>query len=74
MNVASVNQNIEFLMELPNTIKFKFKLIYLTETWCRDDQRNETLFNLKNYNSINNSIKLENMAEGVAYPSLFTII
>ena len=32
------------------TIKFKFKVICLTETWCTDD---EILLNLENYTSIN---------------------
>ena len=42
----------ESLKELLTTIKFEFKVICLTETWCTDDPRNEILFNLENYTSI----------------------
>ena len=41
------------LKELLTTIKFEFKVICRTETWCTGDPRNETLFNLENYTSIN---------------------
>ena len=53
LNVRSLNQNFESLKKLLTTIKFEFKIICLTETWCTDDPRNETLFNLENYTSIN---------------------
>ena len=53
LNVRSLNKNFESLKELLTTIKFEFKVICLTETWCMDDPRNETLFNLENYTSIN---------------------
>ena len=49
----SLNQNCESLKELLTTIKFEFKVICLAETWCTDYTRNETLFDLKNYTSIN---------------------
>ena len=38
--------------ELLITIKFEFKEICLTETWCTDDPTNKT-FNLENYTSVN---------------------
>ena len=53
LNVRSLNKNFESPKELLTTSKFKFKVICLTETWCTDDPRNETLFNLENYTSIN---------------------
>ena len=53
LNVRSLNKNFESLKELLITIYFEFKVICLTERWCTDDQRNETLFNLENYTSIN---------------------
>ena len=53
LNVRSLNKNFEFLKELLITIKFEFKVICLTETWCTDDSRNVTLFNLENYTLIN---------------------
>ena len=53
LNVRSLNQDFESLKKLLTTIKFEFKVICHTETWCTDDPRNETLFNLENYTSIN---------------------
>ena len=53
LNVRSLNKNFESLKELLTTTKFEFKVICITETWCTDDPRNETLFNLENYTSIN---------------------
>ena len=53
LNVRSLTKNFESLKELLTTIKFEFKVICLTEAWCTDDPRNETLFNLENYTSIN---------------------
>ena len=53
LNVRSLNKNFESLKELLTTIKFEFKVICLTQTLCTDDPRNETLFNLENYTSIN---------------------
>ena len=53
LNVRSLNKNFESLKELLTTINFEFKVICLTEMWCTYNQRNETLFNLENYTSIN---------------------
>ena len=50
LNIRSLSQNFESHKELLTTIKFKFKVICLTETWCTDD---EILLNLENYTSIN---------------------
>ena len=35
-----LNQNLKSLKELLTTVKFEFKVICLTETWCTDDPRN----------------------------------
>ena len=51
-NVRSLNQNFESYKELLTTIKFEFKVTCLTETWCTDDPRNDTLFNVESYTSI----------------------
>ena len=59
LNVRSLNKNFESLKELLTTINFEFKVICFTERWCTDDQRNETLFNLENYTSINQVRKHE---------------
>ena len=53
LNVRSLTQNFESLKELLITSKFNFKAICLTEIWCTNDPRNQTLFNLENYVSIN---------------------
>ena len=53
LNMRSLNENFESFKELLTTIKFEFNVICFTETWCTDDPRNETLFNLENYTSIN---------------------
>ena len=53
LNMRSLNENFESLKELLTTIKFEFNVICFTETWCTDDPRNETLFNLENCTSIN---------------------
>ena len=52
LNAGSLSHYFESLKELLTTIKFEFKVICLTETWCTDDPRNEILFNLENYTSI----------------------
>ena len=52
LNLRSLNQNFKSLKKLLTTIKFEFNVICLTETWCMDDSRNETVFNLDNYTSI----------------------
>ena len=53
LSVKNLSQNFESLKELLASIKFEFKVICLTETWCTVDLRNETLFNLENYTLIN---------------------
>ena len=53
LNVRTPNKNFESFKEFLTTIKLEFKVICLTETWCADDPRNGTLFNLENYTSIN---------------------
>ena len=67
-----LNQNLKSLKELLTTVKFEFKVICLTETWCTDDPRNETLFNLENYTSVNQVRK--HGRQRVVYASLFTIL
>ena len=43
----------ESLKEFLTTIKFDFKAISVIEIWCADDPRNQNLFNLENYISVN---------------------
>ena len=54
LNVRRLNQNFESLEKLLTTIKFEFKVICLTETWCTDDPRNEIL---ESNNESNNDIE-----------------
>ena len=53
LNVRNLSQNFESSKELLTAIKFEFKVMCLTKTWCTDDPINEFFFNLKNYTSIN---------------------
>ena len=64
LNVRSLNKNFESLKGILTTIKFEFKVICLTETWCPNDPRNETLFNLENYTSIN-QVRKHGRGEGI---------
>ena len=56
-DVRSLNKTFERTKKLLTTIKFEFKVICLTETLCTDDPRNEKLFNLENYTSIDQDRK-----------------
>ena len=64
LNAGSLSQNFESLKELLTTIKFEFKVIYLTEPWCTGDSRNKTLFNLTDYKSIN-QVRKHDRGDGV---------
>ena len=47
-----MKKNFEEFRDFLVSLNFEFSVISLTETWCLDDPRNETLFNLKNYTSL----------------------
>ena len=52
LNIRSLQKKIVSLFNLLMTLKFKFKLIGITETWCSDNSMNHNLFELPQYESI----------------------
>ena len=51
-NIRSMNKNFEEFRNFLNELNYEFSVISLTETWCLDDPRNESLFKLNNYTSL----------------------
>ena len=51
-NIRSMKKNFEEFKNFISNFNYEFSIISLTETWCLDDQRNESIFKLKNYKSI----------------------
>ena len=47
-----MKKNFEEFKDFIISLNHEFSIISLTQTWCLDDPRNETLFNLENYTSI----------------------
>ena len=47
-----MQKNFEEFKDFIISLNYEFSIISLTETWCLDDPRNETLFKLENYTSI----------------------
>ena len=53
LNIRSLNKNFDNLKILLNSLSFDFKIICLTETWCKDKNiSNNSLFQLPNYRVI----------------------
>ena len=48
----SLQKNFDSFLNLLMTLKFEFKLICITETWCSDNSMNHNLFELPQYKSI----------------------
>ena len=51
-NIRSMKKNFEEFRNFLNNLNYEFSVISLTETWCLDDPRNESLFKLNNYTSL----------------------
>ena len=50
INIRSMSKNFEKLKSLLLNMNFEFKIICLTETWCKsDDDKNNSLFQIPNY-------------------------
>ena len=47
-----MKKNFDEFKDFINSLNYNFSVITLTETWCLDDPRNESLFKLKNYTSL----------------------
>ena len=52
LNIRSLQKNFDSLLNLFMTLKFEFKVICITETWCSDNSMNHNLFELPQYKSI----------------------
>ena len=51
-NIRSMKKNFEEFRDFITNLNYEFSVICLTETWCLDDPRNESLFKLNNYTSL----------------------
>ena len=52
LNIRSLQKNFDSLFNLLMTLKFEFRVICITETWCSDNSMNHNLFKLRQYKSI----------------------
>ena len=52
LNIRSFQKNFDSLFNLLMTLKFEFKVICITETWCSDISMNHNLFKLPQYKSV----------------------
>ena len=52
LNIRSLQKNFDSLLNLLLTLRFEFKVICITETWCSDNSMNHNLFELPQYKSI----------------------
>ena len=64
-NIRSMKKNFEEFRNFINELNFEFSIISLTETWCLDDPRNESLFKLNNYTSIHQTRNGERNGGGI---------
>ena len=63
-NIRSMKKHFEEFRDFLTDINYEFSVICLTETWCLDDPRNESLFKLNNYTSIHQARKGERNGGG----------
>ncbi|XP_057314221.1 uncharacterized protein LOC130655476 [Hydractinia symbiolongicarpus] len=64
LNIRSMQKNFESFKQFLHTLNFRFKIICLTETWCRDEAiKNNSNFQLCNY-SVIHQIRNSNKAGG----------
>ena len=53
INIKSMNKSFEILQEYVNVVKGKFRIIALTETWCKDDKAEKnSVWQISNYTPI----------------------
>ena len=52
LNIRSLQKNFNSLLNLLITLKFEFKVICITETWCSDNAKDHNLFELPQYKYI----------------------
>ena len=66
INIRSMSKNFEKLKSLLLNMNFEFKIICLTETWCKsDDDKNNSLFQIPNYSLIHQARQDEKKGGGV---------
>ena len=51
-NIRSLKKNFEEFKDFITDLEYKFSVISLSETWCLDDPRNESLYKLNNYTCV----------------------
>ena len=52
LNTRNLQENFDSLFNLLMMLKFEFKVMCITETWCSDNSMNHNLFKLPQYKSI----------------------
>ena len=52
LNIKSFQKNFDNLFNPLMTLKFQFKVLCITETWCLDNSMNHYLFKIPQYESI----------------------
>ena len=57
LNIRSLNKNIDSLRDFLASLKDKFSVIVLTESWCDETANKNSLFDLENYNSVHKTRK-----------------
>ena len=57
LNIRSLNKNIDNLRDFLASLKGKFSVIVLTESWCDETANKNSLFDLENYNSVHKTRK-----------------
>ena len=51
-NIRSLKKNFEEFKDFITDLEYEFSVISLSETWCLDDPRNESLYKLNNYTCV----------------------
>ena len=64
-NIRSMKKNFEEFRNFISELNYDFSVISLTETWCLDDPRNESLLKLNNYTSIYQARSSERHGGGI---------
>ena len=57
LNVRSLNKSIDNLRDFLTSLKGKFSVTVLTESWCDETANKNSLFDLENYNSVHKTRK-----------------
>ena len=66
-NIRNMKRNFEEFKNFINSLHHEFSIILLTETWCHDAPRNETLFKLENYTSLHQARNDDRIGDGTCF-------